>query len=175
MAREVLGRHHSDIDDTTSSESEEEFKDGFSDTPSSSECKLKPLQPTLSTSSESSDAEQSVRNSNSGSSSQQSDSENCYKTSPKQSTCRRSDTNVITSEHKAITKQKRRSESFAGPGSKAQRSSCDDQLNTVPVVSKRHLRSRRRSVPVQEVETCSASSDSPETEESDWSSWSEDS
>lgn len=57
MAREIFGMHHSDIDDTVSSESEDGFMDGTTAAPLTSKHMLRSV---LSVSSESSDAEQSV-------------------------------------------------------------------------------------------------------------------
>lgn len=149
VAREVLGRHHSDIDDTTSSGSEE-FDDEFSNTPSNIQCKSKPLRDVSSTS-ETSDAELSAVSSNSKSLQQ---SGNRKKTPPKQNTCRITQLMIDTST----------------PSSKAERSSQEDsRLYEVVHV---HLPAKERSIPSEEDE--SWSSDSPEME-TDQSSSSEDS
>ena len=190
VAREVLGRHHSDVDDTTSSESEEELKTDPSNSPSSSSVvrhKPKCHQVTPSTTSVSPEGNQPVRSSRSDPSlSLSHHNGTCCKAQSQQGTHGRSqqtmpsDSRVndisvsITRKHKKITRRKRRSRSADCPISKVQRDSHNTDMDDTVGVRQLRPRRRRRSVPVEEMEN--SSSDSSEVEEeSDRSSWSEES
>ena len=143
VAREVLGRHHSDID-TTSSESEEEIKTAPLDTPScSSSIKLKP-ESTAHISSESSGTEQSVSDSTTSD-----DKEASSKISPQKLTPGTSQSS--DSKAKTITRQKRRSMSAGSRGgrSKVQRKSLDLEN----AVTSNLQQPRKRALPQKVVES----------------------
>lgn len=184
VAREVLGRHYSDIDDETSSDSEQEFETAPSDTVSFTTLGHVPKyhhQETPSTTTESSESEEvfSGSTSASDSSAQDSDDNTAYYKAPAQQVAHRRsqrtkprDSNVSAAKackHKAPSLAKQRRQSSGGE-SPSTRDSLNIHVDTG--VDTRQLRCRKTSVPVKELE--SSNSDYLEMiSESETSSWSE--
>lgn len=188
VAREILGKHHSDIDSSSSSDNEEDNVPTPLDPPQSSIALKYNFKSSPSDSSESSDTELSLSDgSTSSPSSLQSDGNKaCFNVTPKRLTRSRAQKfklNVDTSMAHTptiIARRKRRSSSAGCPSGEVDGDSFDKNKRG-NAASPRQKRSRRRSVPLKEVN--SSSSNSPEagsnsaeaSSESDSSCWSQES
>lgn len=151
VAREIFGRHHSDIDDTMSSESEKEFINSITNAPSNpfkQHCLLHQNRLMLSNQSE-----VVTQVHHHGNQTMKPVSILHLNKALNKDGIPVLEHNYYKHEAATCTKQKGINKSFDNPSGKAEITSWDHQI------------------PMKDIETCS--SDSPEMGESDWSNWSE--
>ena len=167
VAREIFGRHHSDIDDTMSSESEEEFINGITNTPTSpSKQHYLQYQNCLMLNNQSEVVTQVHHNNQTM---KPVSMLHLNKALNKDGTPVL-EHNYYKHEAATCTIQKGVNKSFDNPSSKAETTSWEHQSEKV---MSKFPPPTKRLVPMKDVETCS--SDSPGMGESDLSNWSENS